>query len=87
MRTSGQETGEETFWITYDNRALMNERNIAQNELKKNRLGENLKLNYKDLNRQVRPLLTTVRCFSTQLEECWGDSAATWKTLRNVLGP
>lgn len=29
MRTSGQETGEETFWITYDNRTLMNERNIA----------------------------------------------------------
>ena len=74
-------------WITDDLKALMQERNNVQQNLKRDRNNLSLQDRYKTLKKQVRKILrqTKSEYYNNKLEENRGDSATTWSILRELV--
>ena len=74
-------------WITDNLRALMQERNNVQQDLKYDRNNLFLREKYKALKKQVKKLLheSKSQYYNKALEENRGNTAATWRILKELL--
>ena len=76
-------------WITDEIRGIMKERNVAQNDLKINRLNPLLRNHYKQLKKQVKNTLRRAKkeYYHNQIINSKDNIASTWKIIRDIIPP
>ncbi len=74
-------------WIDAHVREAMAARNTAQTILKRDRLNTELQNKYKCRKRQVKHLISSRKrhYYLDKLNNCKGNTAATWKVIRNIV--
>ncbi len=74
-------------WIDAHVREAMAARNIAHMILKRDRLNTELQNKYKCLKKQVKHLISSRKrqYYLENLNICRGNTAATWKVIRNIV--
>ncbi len=74
-------------WINNEVKEASQERNRAQKLIKKNRHNVTLQQKFKEIKKRVKSLInsTKKKYYHQQLHNCKHDTAATWRTLRNII--
>ncbi len=74
-------------WINNEVKEAIQERNRAQKLIKQDRQNVTLQQKFKEVKKRVKSLInsTKKKYYHQQLHNCKHDTAATWRTLRNII--